>query len=64
MLDPTMTYSCGYFETSESTLEQASIAKYDRIIDQLEIEDHHRFLKLVVVGEDLLIGLLNGLKPD
>lgn len=46
MLDPTMTYSCGYFESSESTLEQASIAKYDRIIDQLEIKDHHQVLEI------------------
>ena len=46
MLDPTMTYSCGYFKSPESTLEEASIAKYDRIIDQLEIQDHHHVLEI------------------
>lgn len=30
-LDPTMTYSCGIFESEQSTMEAASIAKYDRI---------------------------------
>lgn len=46
MLDPTMTYSCGIFESEDCTLEQASLAKYDRIIDQLEIESHHRVLEI------------------
>ena len=32
-----MTYSCGIFESENSTLEEASLAKYDRIIDQLKI---------------------------
>ena len=32
MLDPTMTYSCGIFESENTTLEEASLAKYDRII--------------------------------
>ena len=38
MLDPTMTYSCGIFESASTTLMEASIAKYDRIIEQLRIE--------------------------
>lgn len=46
MLDPTMTYSCGIFESENHTLEQASLAKYDRIIDQLEIKSHHRVLEI------------------
>ena len=29
-----MTYSCGFFATPESTLEEASISKYDRICSQ------------------------------
>ena len=29
-LDPTLTYSCGIFESTESTLEEASRAKYER----------------------------------
>jgi cyclopropane-fatty-acyl-phospholipid synthase len=42
MLDPTMTYSSGIFETPDATLEQASVAKYDRICRKLELtpEDH------------------------
>ena len=37
MLDSTMTYSCGIFESENTTLEEASLAKYDRILDQLEV---------------------------
>ena len=46
MLDPTMTYSCGIFATKETTLEQASLAKYDRIIEQLDIKDGHKILEI------------------
>ena len=46
MLDPTMTYSCGIFASESSTLEEASLAKYDRIIDQLKIESHHHVLEI------------------
>lgn len=46
ILDPTMTYSCGIFESENSTLEEASLAKYDRIIDQLKIESHHQVLEI------------------
>jgi cyclopropane-fatty-acyl-phospholipid synthase len=42
MLDPTMTYSCGVFERPESTLEEASIAKIDRLCRMLRLgpDDH------------------------
>ena len=42
MLDPTMTYSSGIFETPDATLQQASIAKYDRICRKLDLQpqDH------------------------
>lgn len=46
MLDPSMTYSCGIFESEKSTLEEASLAKYDRIIDQLKIKPHHHVLEI------------------
>ena len=46
MLDSTMTYSCGIFTSDNSTLEDASLAKYDRIIDQLKIEPHHQVLEI------------------
>jgi cyclopropane-fatty-acyl-phospholipid synthase len=41
-LDDTMTYSCGIFETETATLQQASIAKYDRICRKLKLNaaDH------------------------
>jgi len=41
-LDETLTYSCGIFEHENSTLEAASIAKYDRICRKLQLhpEDH------------------------
>ena len=41
-LDETLTYSCGIFEHENTTLEAASIAKYDRICRKLQLhpEDH------------------------
>lgn len=41
-LDETLTYSCGIFETEDSSLKQASIAKYDRICRKLRLgrKDH------------------------
>jgi cyclopropane-fatty-acyl-phospholipid synthase len=41
-LDETMTYSCGIFEQPNSTMRDASIAKYDRLCRQLELtaQDH------------------------
>ena len=41
-LDETLTYSCGIFDHENSTLEDASIAKYDRICRKLQLhsEDH------------------------
>jgi cyclopropane-fatty-acyl-phospholipid synthase len=46
MLDPTMTYSCGIFANQETTLEEASLAKYDRIIEQLDIKDGQTVLEI------------------
>jgi len=41
-LDPSMMYSCAYFESPQATLEQAQQAKLDRVVDVLELgpEDH------------------------
>ncbi len=41
-LDDTLTYSCGIFEHPETTLRDASIAKYERICQKLELNaaDH------------------------
>jgi cyclopropane-fatty-acyl-phospholipid synthase len=42
MLDPTMTYSCGFFESPDATLEEASLAKLDRVCSKLGLgpDDH------------------------
>ncbi len=42
MLDPTMSYSCAYFARPDVTLEEASIAKIDRLAAMLELgpDDH------------------------
>jgi cyclopropane-fatty-acyl-phospholipid synthase len=41
-LDPTMMYSCAVFESPQATLEQASLAKLERICAKLELgpDDH------------------------
>jgi cyclopropane-fatty-acyl-phospholipid synthase len=36
-LDETLTYSCGIFESEQSSLKEASIAKYDRICRKLKL---------------------------
>ncbi|MFZ2088840.1 MAG: cyclopropane-fatty-acyl-phospholipid synthase family protein [Desulfobaccales bacterium] len=36
-LDDTLTYSCGIFEREDSTLKEASLAKYDRICRKLAL---------------------------
>jgi cyclopropane-fatty-acyl-phospholipid synthase len=46
MLDSTMTYSCGIFESENTTLEEASLAKYDRILDQLEVSAGTHILEI------------------
>lgn len=37
-LDPTMSYSCGYFRTEDDTLEQAQLNKIHLILDKLCLE--------------------------
>jgi cyclopropane-fatty-acyl-phospholipid synthase len=41
-LDPTLTYSSGIFDSKDATMEQASIAKYERVCEKLDLgpEDH------------------------
>ena len=45
-LDKTMTYSCGVFESESSTLEQASLAKYDRICRKLDLKPQDRVVEI------------------
>ncbi len=35
-LDPTMMYSCAVFERPEATLEEASLAKLERVCEKLD----------------------------
>ncbi len=45
-LDETMTYSCGVFETSESTLREASVAKVDRLCRKLDLKPSDHLLEI------------------
>jgi cyclopropane-fatty-acyl-phospholipid synthase len=45
-LDPTLTYSCGVFEHPDASMEEASIAKYDRICRALELGPDDRVLEI------------------
>lgn len=45
-LDETMTYSCGIFEHEESSLKEASVAKYDRICRKLQLKPGDRVVEI------------------
>ena len=45
-LDPTMAYSCGIFERDDSTLEEASTAKFDRICLKLGLATGMQVLEI------------------
>jgi len=45
-LDDTMTYSCGIFEREDSTLKEASLAKYDRICRKLALAPGDHVLEI------------------
>jgi cyclopropane-fatty-acyl-phospholipid synthase len=46
MLDPTMMYSCALFERDGMTLEEASIAKLERVCERLELGPQDRVLEI------------------
>jgi cyclopropane-fatty-acyl-phospholipid synthase len=46
MLDPTMTYSCGVFERDDASLEEASLAKIDRLCRKLGLHAGDRLLEI------------------
>jgi len=46
MLDPTMSYSCGIFERPDATLEEASLAKIDRLIAKLDLRPEHHLVEI------------------
>jgi cyclopropane-fatty-acyl-phospholipid synthase len=45
-LDPTMMYSSGVFENPDDSMEQASIAKLDRICQKLQLDDKDHVLEI------------------
>ena len=45
-LDESMTYSCGIFEQVNSTLKEASEAKYDRICRKLQLSDADQVVEI------------------
>ncbi len=45
-LDPTMTYSCGIFERPDATMEEASVAKIDRVCRKLGLRPEHTLLEI------------------
>jgi cyclopropane-fatty-acyl-phospholipid synthase len=45
-LDPTMTYSSGYFEGQNSTMEEASIVKYERLCRHLALKPTDHLLEI------------------
>jgi cyclopropane-fatty-acyl-phospholipid synthase len=45
-LDPTMTYSSGYFRFKNMNLEQASLAKIDRLCNQLNLSENDHLLEI------------------
>jgi cyclopropane-fatty-acyl-phospholipid synthase len=46
MLDPTMSYSCAVFERPEMSLEEASVAKLERICRKLDLQDSHHVVEI------------------
>ena len=46
MLDPTMAYSCGIFESEANTLEQASIAKFEAVCRKLRLGPGDRVVEI------------------
>jgi cyclopropane-fatty-acyl-phospholipid synthase len=46
MLDPTMMYSCAIFERPGMTLEEASVAKLERVCERLDIGPEHHVVEI------------------
>jgi cyclopropane-fatty-acyl-phospholipid synthase len=45
-LDETMAYSCGIFETPQSTLHEASVAKFDAVCRKLDLRPGERLVEI------------------
>ncbi|NKB35647.1 MAG: methyltransferase domain-containing protein [Gammaproteobacteria bacterium] len=46
MLDPTMTYSSGFFQNADSSMEEASIEKLDRICRKLDLKANDHVIEI------------------
>jgi cyclopropane-fatty-acyl-phospholipid synthase len=46
MLDPTMSYSCALFERDGMSLEQASVAKLERVCEQLDLRPEDQVIEI------------------
>jgi cyclopropane-fatty-acyl-phospholipid synthase len=46
LLDPTLCYSCAVFESPEVSLMDAQVAKLDRLIDKLGLDEHQHLLEV------------------
>ena len=46
MLDPTMAYSCGIFDSEQSTLEQASLTKFEAVCRKLRLQPSDRVVEI------------------
>jgi cyclopropane-fatty-acyl-phospholipid synthase len=45
-LDRTMGYSCGIFETEDATLNEAQVAKFDRICKKLNLQKNDHLIEI------------------
>ena len=45
-LDPTMMYSCAYYPDDQTSLEQASVAKLQRICDKLQLNESDHVIEI------------------
>lgn len=45
-LDPTMTYSCGIFTDEDATMEAASLQKYERICQQIDLRESDHVVEI------------------
>ena len=45
-LDPTLAYSCAYFQTPDDSLEQAQLRKFDRICCKLQLRSSDHLLEI------------------
>jgi cyclopropane-fatty-acyl-phospholipid synthase len=46
MLDPTMTYSCTLFDRDDMSLQQAAVAKFDLVCEQLDLQPDDHLLEI------------------